>query len=94
MSPCSQRGHTALTFTPYHLEEMGQMIRKVLVGCYFYTSVSFCLPYYLFLLVSRNKLLISAGQGGIMVFQFTYLKIFRVKEGFTYSAMREHSKRE
>ncbi len=42
MFPCSQGGHAALTFTLHHLEEMGHMIRKVLVGCYFYTPASLC----------------------------------------------------
>lgn len=42
MSSDSQWGNTALTFIRSHLEEMGHTIRKVLVGCYFYTSVSLC----------------------------------------------------
>lgn len=77
--PCSQWRHTALTFIPYHLQEMGQMLREGVRGLLFLQSLS--LPYYLFLSVSGNKLLISDGQGDGLS---AYLKILR--EYFIQSA--------
>lgn len=68
---------------------MGQMIRRVFVGCYFYTSVSLSVC----LIISFSFFLetISAIQGGIMTFQFTYFKIFRVKEDFTWCTVPSRS---
>lgn len=87
MSPCSQGGHTALTFISYYLEEMGQMIRNVLVGCYFYTSMSLSVGIIIsFSSFQETSCCRQRWYNGISV----CFKIFRVKEDFTYDAVMEH----